>query len=178
MSPIACAALVDPWDHQRGDKPHLMDNYLNQPAHHGHDLRVWRGRGAIGGDHRGSAAHEDGLCHHGVPGQRMTTLWSACIASRFRPVAAFGSAHWRWSDAGGVAPIVWNASNLTTQNDVAVTLNHHVQIRFNAVGLHPAIRGWGYPALYGRAEVWIPQSARWQQGHGVAFWDVPSGEHD
>jgi hypothetical protein len=47
---------------------------------------------------------------------------------------AFGTALWRWSDAGGVAPIVWNAQNLTTVSGVHVPLNHGVQVRFDQVG--------------------------------------------
>lgn len=45
---------------------------------------------------------------------------------------AFGSGQWRWTDNALATPIVWNASNLTTQNGVAITLNNGVQIRFDA----------------------------------------------
>jgi hypothetical protein len=49
---------------------------------------------------------------------------------------AFGSAQWRWTDNAAVpyTDIVWNASNLTTQNGVNVALNNGVLWRFDAVG--------------------------------------------
>lgn len=47
---------------------------------------------------------------------------------------AFGSAQWRWTDDYTADPIVWNASNLTTQNGVDVALNHGVLWRFDQVG--------------------------------------------
>jgi hypothetical protein len=49
---------------------------------------------------------------------------------------AFGSAQWRWTDNAAVPynDIVWNASNLTTQNGVNVALNNGVLWRFDQVG--------------------------------------------
>jgi hypothetical protein len=49
---------------------------------------------------------------------------------------AFGSAQWRWTDdaTGNYNDIVWNASNLTTQNGVNVALNNGILWRFDQVG--------------------------------------------
>ena len=47
---------------------------------------------------------------------------------------AFGSAQWRWSDAGGVVPIVWNASNITTSPGSWSPLNFGLQVRFDSGG--------------------------------------------
>jgi hypothetical protein len=52
---------------------------------------------------------------------------------------AFGSAQWRWTD-DATKPheeMVWNDSNLTTQDGVAVALNNGVFWTFNAVGVDP-----------------------------------------
>jgi hypothetical protein len=47
---------------------------------------------------------------------------------------AFGSAQWRWTDDASANPIVWNASNLTTQNGVAVALNNGLSWTFAQAG--------------------------------------------
>lgn len=63
---------------------------------------------------------------------------------------AFGSEQWRWTDNASVPydDIVWNASNLTTQNGVNVGLNNGISWRFDG--------GPGSPQ-FGFGDYWLFQ---------------------